>query len=48
VIRYSSFVRCLEALRVAGAKNHGIVCYNLFELYGEESVLALLRLVARS
>jgi len=44
---YSSYAKCVEFLRVAGARNPSIVCYNLFELYGEESVLALLRVLAR-
>jgi hypothetical protein len=44
---YSSYAKCVDFLRVAGVKNASIVCYNLFELYGEESVLVLLRVLAR-
>jgi len=46
-MKYSSYVRCVEILREAGARNASRVCYSLFEVYGEESVMALIGLVAR-
>jgi hypothetical protein len=46
-MKYSSYVKCVEMLRVAGARNASMVCYNLFEVYGEESVMVLIGLVAR-
>ena len=44
---YSSYAKCVEFLRVAGVKSPGVTCYTLFELYGEESVLVLLRVLSR-
>jgi len=44
VPKYSSYVKCLEAMHSIGINPAATVCYNLFMMYSEESVMALARL----
>jgi hypothetical protein len=44
VTRYRTYVKCLDAMHGIGINPAAIVCYNLFMMYGERSVLALARL----
>jgi len=45
--RYASFAKCVETLKSIGLSTASKTCYILFELYGEDSVLELLKLIEK-
>jgi len=45
--RYTNYTKCMETLKNMGLKTASQTCYYLFEQYGEDSVLELLKLIEK-
>jgi len=45
--KYANYAKCVETLKNIGLKTAPQTCYKLFEQYGEDSVLELLKLIEK-